>query len=132
MSSHVAVVGTFLSAVWSDNGGNPRPKDRSAAVLLLDNLLRNHSADWSKWVAALLYGLSGNKRASEFVLEWLQGRFLPMANLERSVRDMSGSKDRPMTGQFVQHQHKKSNLRHRLLATTWRGGLQVMAHSRRG
>jgi hypothetical protein len=118
MKSHVAVVGNFIDAVWA-GADNPGPKERQAASILLDDLLRNHQTEWGQWVAMLLYGISGNKQASLFVQAWVRGRLLPWDVLERNVGSLTHSLERPRLGEFLRSTRKRRSLWFRLMATTW-------------
>jgi hypothetical protein len=117
MKSHVAVAGNFIDGLWT--GANyPGPMERKAVSILLEDLLRNHYAEWGRLVAMLLYGLSGNERATSFVLDWVIGHFLPWDVLEKSVRSLRNDAGRPRVGEFVRGWRRRRSLRSRLLMTT--------------
>ncbi|WP_262028900.1 tetratricopeptide repeat protein [Microvirga sp. Mcv34] len=118
MKSHVEVVGNFIDALWT-SAGAPCPKARQAVSILLDDLLRNHCAEWGQWVAMLLYGISGNKPASLFIQAWVRGRLLPWDVLEQNVSSLAHSLKRPRLGAFVKSRHKQG-IRFRLKETAWR------------
>lgn len=115
MRSHIAVVGNFIDTLWTGTD-DPGSKARQAASILLEDLLRNHHPDWGKWVAMLLYGIYGNERAASFVLAWVRGRFLPLCDLETSVRSLRHSPERPKVGEFVRSKRRRRSLRFRLHA----------------
>jgi len=119
LRSHIAVAGNFIDGLWI-GADHPGPKERQAVSILLDNLLRNYRTEWGRLVAMLLYGLSGNKQATSFVLDWVKGHFLPWNVLEESVRSLSNSEERPRVGEFIRRRHRRRSPRLRLLSTTLR------------
>jgi tetratricopeptide (TPR) repeat protein len=73
MYSHTRVTVRFIDGLWNAYHGDL--KCQSATGIVLQQLIRNRSADWGFWLAAFFF--SGNDALERYLIDWLCGHFLP-------------------------------------------------------
>lgn len=85
MRSHVGVTIRFLLRLWAEEVPEYFPREKVTGIVL-ESLIRQRKSDWYEAIGYVAAATRRHHTLGEYIVEWLQGHFLPTPPVDAAFR----------------------------------------------